>query len=89
LGAKLEESPFLSIVSEQQVHEALGEMRTQTEGTLTETTAREVCRRENANAVLGGQISKLGSHFVIGVNAIDCHTGDALARQEVEADTVG
>lgn len=87
LGAKLEESPFLSIVSEQRVREALHEMRAPTEGTLLEATAREICRRENANAMIGGRVSALGRHLVIGVNAVDCQTGDALARDEVEADS--
>lgn len=87
LGAKLEESPYLSIVSEQRVREALREMKNETEGTLSETLAREVCRRENANVMLGGKIASLGSHYVVGVNAVDCQTGNSLAREEVESDS--
>src|SRR5262249_53098171 len=36
-------------------------------------------------ATVNGQIAALGSHYVIGLSAVNCHTGDSLARGQVEA----
>src|SRR5712691_11521572 len=52
---------------------------------LPEDVAREVCERTASKAYIVGSIAELGGQYVIGLNAIDCATGDALARQQVQA----
>jgi tetratricopeptide (TPR) repeat protein len=47
--------------------------------------ARELCQRVGSKAMLAGSISALGNNYVIGLNAINCATGDALVKQQVEA----
>jgi Tfp pilus assembly protein PilF len=54
---------------------------------LTKNLARHLCQRLGNKAVLAGSISSLGAHYVIGLNAFDCRTGDGLASQQVEADS--
>lgn len=48
--------------------------------------AREVCQREGAKAVLSGSIAPLGAHYAVALEAVSCRTGDALAREQVEAE---
>ena len=40
-----------------------------------------------SKAVLAGSISELGAQFVVGLNALNCHTGDSLGSEQVEADS--
>ena len=52
---------------------------------LNAEIAREVCQRTEGKAVLAGSISSLGSEYVVGLNALDCRTGDQLAQEQVQA----
>jgi tetratricopeptide (TPR) repeat protein len=52
---------------------------------LTSDTAREVCERASAKAVLGGYVERLGTEYVIGLTAMNCSTGDPLAQEQVRA----
>jgi len=52
---------------------------------LTNELAREVCLRSNSKALLEGSIGSVGSHYLIGLKAVNCETGDTLASTEAEA----
>jgi hypothetical protein len=39
--------------------------------------------------MLAGSISALGNEYVIGLNTIDCATGDTLAAQQARASSKG
>src|ERR1700739_3359843 len=54
LAVQLEQSPFLSIVSDEQIQKTLGLMGKPTDTTLTPTISREVCERSASSAVLMG-----------------------------------
>jgi tetratricopeptide (TPR) repeat protein len=60
-------------------------MRRPPDERVTRDVAREIAQREQLRAVVAGSIGALGNHYVIGVEAIDARTGDALAREQVEA----
>jgi tetratricopeptide (TPR) repeat protein len=49
--------------------------------------AREICERQGLKAMLVGSIAPLGSHYVIDLQAVNAHTGDVLAREQVEAES--
>ena len=49
--------------------------------------AREICERYNLKAFIVGSIAPLGSHYVITLEAANGHTGEALARELVEAES--
>jgi len=83
---QLEQSPFLNILSAQKVSEELGLMGRPKEERLTPDIARELCQRMGGKAVLTGSIASLGAHYVIGLNAFNCHTGDGLGGEQMEAD---
>jgi DNA-binding winged helix-turn-helix (wHTH) protein/tetratricopeptide (TPR) repeat protein len=85
LAVKLEESPFLNIVPERRVRETLRFMNRSVDEPVTASIGREVCQRQGVKAIMISEIAVLGSHYVITLDAEDCHTGDSLAREQVEA----
>jgi serine/threonine protein kinase/tetratricopeptide (TPR) repeat protein len=86
LEVQLEQSPFLSLVSDQRVQQTLRLMGRPPDTRLTPEVSREVCERTVSAAVLNGSITKLGNQYVLGLKASDCSTGDALAAEQVTAD---
>jgi len=54
---------------------------------LTQDLARDLCQRASSKALLAGSISGLGSHYAIGINAINCQTADSLGSEQVEAES--
>jgi tetratricopeptide (TPR) repeat protein len=87
LAVQLEQSPFLSLVSDQQTRSTLELMGKSTDAKLTPELAREVCERMASKAYMSGSISSLGSQYVIGIKAVNCATGDMLAQEQATADS--
>jgi serine/threonine protein kinase len=85
LAVQLEQSPFLSLISEQSIQQTLRLMGLPTEARLTPEIARDLCQRAGAKAYLSGSIASLGSQFVLGLNAVNCQTGDTLADEQARA----
>jgi DNA-binding winged helix-turn-helix (wHTH) protein/tetratricopeptide (TPR) repeat protein len=85
LAVELWQSPFLNILSDRKVSEALGMMGRPANERITMDVGRELCLRTGSKALLGGTISSLGSHYLIDMNAVACSTGDTLAREQGEA----
>lgn len=86
LVIQLEQSPFLSMLPEGRVSEALAYMGRPSGERLTGSTAREVCARCGGKALVEGSIARLDSHLVLTLNAVSCAEGDSLAREQVEVD---
>jgi len=86
LAVKLEESPFLNVVPEQRIRKALEFMNRSPEERITPALGQEICIRENIKAMLSGEITSLGNNYVITLNAVNCASGDSLAREQVEAE---
>ena len=87
LAVQLDQSPFLSIFSDERVRETLRYMGRSPDERLTVAVAREVCQRQGLKALLTGSISSLGSHYVISLEAMNAYTGDVIARQQVEVES--
>jgi eukaryotic-like serine/threonine-protein kinase len=85
LAGELEQSPFLNVLSDRKVSDTLRMMGRSANDRLTVDVGRELCLRTGSKALLGGEISSLGSHYLIAVNAVACNSGDTLAKEEVEA----
>jgi eukaryotic-like serine/threonine-protein kinase len=85
MAVQLEQSPFLSLVSDERIQQILQMMGQSTDARLTPESAREVCQRTASAAVLDGSISSLGSQYVLGLRARDCRTGEVLAEEQVQA----
>ena len=86
LAVQLEQSPFLSPISDQRVQQMLQLMGRPRGTKITTEIARDLCARSGSKAYLTGSISSLGSQYVIGINAINCQTGDDLAQEQITAD---
>jgi len=84
MAVQLEQSPFLSLVSEERIQQTLRLMGQPTDSRLTPEIAREVCERTASAAVLDGSIANLGSQYVLGLRAKNCRTGDILDEEQVE-----
>jgi len=85
LAVQLEQSPFLSLVSDQHIQKALRLMGQPADARLTPELANEVCERTAGAAVLDGSIAPLGSKYVLGLRAKNCRTGDVLDEEQVQA----
>jgi tetratricopeptide (TPR) repeat protein len=87
LAAELEQSPFLSLVSDEKIQHTLGLMGQPQSARLTPQLAREACVRIGSAAVIAGTISSFGSQYVLGLSAWNCHTGDRLDEEQARAAT--
>jgi serine/threonine protein kinase/Tfp pilus assembly protein PilF len=85
LSVQLEQSPFLSLISERRVIETLKLMGRSPGERLTPEVTREVCQRTGSKAMLTGSIAGLGSQYVIGLRAVNCNTGEVLAEAQEQA----
>ena len=86
LAIQLEQSPVLNVLSDRRVGATLKLMNRPSDERLNYEVAREVCLRSNSKALLEGSISSVGSHYLIGLKAVNCQTGDTLASAQAEAD---
>ena len=85
LGSQLEQSPFLSLISDQRIAQTLALMSQPKDARLTPELARQVGQRIGSAASIEGSISMLGSEYVVGLKAVNCRTGDLLAQEQVTA----
>ena len=85
LSVQLEQSPFLSIISDQQIQQALQMMGQKPDAKLTPDIARELCQRTGSAAVLDGSITQIGTPYLVTVKAVDCASGKSLASAEAQA----
>ena len=85
LAAQLEQSPFLSLVSDERIAQMLTLMNQPKQARLTSELAREVCQRTASAATIEGSISSFGSQYVLGLKAVNCRTGDLLSEEQVTA----
>jgi serine/threonine protein kinase/tetratricopeptide (TPR) repeat protein len=85
LSAQLEQSPFLSLLSDQRVAQTLALMAQPKDVRLTRELAHEVCQRTASAASIEGSISSLGSQYVVGLKAVNCRSGDVLANEQATA----
>ncbi|NDQ56011.1 MAG: protein kinase [Acidipila sp.] len=85
LSAQLEQSPFLSLTSEQRIAQTLSLMNQPAQAKLTHELTRQVCQRTGGAASIEGSISSLGSQYVLGLKAVNCGTGDLISDEQVSA----
>jgi eukaryotic-like serine/threonine-protein kinase len=85
LTVSLRQSPFLNVLSEDQVTKTLRQMSRPANAQVTDQFALEVCQRTNAKAYISGAIGSLGSEYVLGLKAVNCRNSDILAQEQVTA----
>jgi eukaryotic-like serine/threonine-protein kinase len=85
LSVQLEQSPFLSVVPEEQIQQTFRFMGKSQDTKLTPEIAREVCARLRSTAVLNGAISQIGSEYLLTLKATACAGDETLASVEAQA----
>jgi|SRR5271157_646235 len=85
LAVQLEQSPFLSLVSDQRIQQELGLMGQPADARLTPEFGKDICERTASAAVLDGSIAPLGSQYVLGLRARNCRSGDILDEEQAQA----
>jgi serine/threonine protein kinase len=85
LSVQLEQSPFLSIISDQQIQQTLKMMGQQPDSRLAPEIARDLCQRTASAAVLDGSIAQIGTQYLLTLKAIDCVSGKSVASTEAQA----
>ena len=86
-AVELGQSPFLNIISNDRVRETLRYMSRPPDDRVTSTIAREVCQRVGAKAYISGSVARLGTGYVLAVEAVSCPNASTLAREQVNAPT--
>ena len=84
MKVQLEQSPFLSLISDDRIREHLKMMGRPADAKLTREVAREVCERTGSAAVLDGSIVMLGSRYVLALSADNCRTGGSFADEQAQ-----
>jgi tetratricopeptide (TPR) repeat protein len=81
----LEQTPFLSLLSEEGVHHTLRMMGQPPNARLTPEIVREICQRTSSAAALDGSIALIGTRYDLILKAIDCASGDLLTSTEAQS----
>src|ERR1700732_608459 len=85
LTVQLEQSPFLSLISEQRLQQTLRLMGQSPDAKLVPEIARDLCQRTGSKAVLIGSIAQIGTQYSLIVNAVNCSNGETLESTEAQA----
>jgi eukaryotic-like serine/threonine-protein kinase len=85
VAVQLEQSPFLSLISDERIQQMLKLMAKPADARLTADVSRDICERTASVAVLDGSIASLGSQYVLTLRAKNCRTGDVLDEEQVQA----
>jgi serine/threonine protein kinase/Flp pilus assembly protein TadD len=85
LSSQLEQSPFLNLLSDERIAQTLSLMAQPKDSRLTHDLARDVCQRTAGAATIEGSITSLGTQYVVGLKAVNCHNGDQLAQEQTTA----
>jgi serine/threonine protein kinase/Flp pilus assembly protein TadD len=85
LAVQLEQSPFLSMVSDEQIQQTLRFMGKTGDVRLTPEIAREVCLRTSSTAELEGSIAAVGTQYNLTLRAVTCSNGELLASAQALA----
>ena len=85
LAVELEQSPFLSLISDRTVQQTLALMREPKNARVTSERAQQICERTGSAVVLEGSIAPLGRQFVLGLRAKNCKSGNLLYHEQAVA----
>ena len=85
LAIQLQQSPYLSLISDQRIARTLSLMGRQPNSPLSAEVTRAVCERTGSAAVLEGSIAPLSTQYVLSLQARNCRTGEVLDQEQVQA----
>ena len=82
---QLQQSPILNLVSHSHLRQSMKYLGKPADDPVTPDLARQIGQREGITAYLSGEVDKLGSSYVITLNAQNTATGDTLATEQAQA----
>jgi eukaryotic-like serine/threonine-protein kinase len=85
LAVELQQSPYLTLLSDARILQTLPLMGQAKDARLTPEIAQQVCERTASTAILEGSIASLGSQYVLGLRARNCTTGAVLDQEQIQA----
>jgi serine/threonine protein kinase/tetratricopeptide (TPR) repeat protein len=85
LQVSLAQSPYLNLVSQQDVGRTLKLMGQPADTRVTPEIGREICQRNSIKAMVHGSIASLGSDYVVTLEAINAATGASIAQEQSQA----
>ncbi len=81
LSIALKQSPFLNVLPGNKVAATLRRMDRPAGTALTGEVIRELCQRAGSKAYIAGSIAKLDGEYVLGLKAVNCLSGNLLAKE--------
>jgi serine/threonine protein kinase/Tfp pilus assembly protein PilF len=87
LRVELDQSPYLNMISDENVAKLLRYAGRSPNDPVTPEIARDLCQRARSKAMLLGSISSVGSHYAIELKAVNCQNEDTLAEEQKEANS--
>lgn len=85
LSVQLEQSPFLRLISQDRIQQALQMMGQKPDARLTPQIAQDLCQRVGSAAAIEGLIAQIGTPYLLTVKAVNCSNGEILASAEAQA----
>ncbi len=86
LLVELEQSPFLSLLSEQRMQQTLRLMTQPPGARLTKEMAMSICQRTDSTVVVEGSIERVGGLYVLGLRALSCDAGNLVDAEQAKTD---
>ena len=85
LAVQLQQTPFLSLLSEEQIQQTLRLMKQSPGAKLTPEIAREICQRTGSTVVLDGSIAQVGMQYQLILKAVNCSSGELMTSTGIQA----
>jgi DNA-binding winged helix-turn-helix (wHTH) protein len=82
LRIDLEQSPYVELMAHSRIAEILESMNKPADTPVAGDVAREVCERGNYQVLLDGAIARIGSQYLLTLEADNCDTGEAVAAEK-------
>jgi len=82
----LQQSPFITIVPDFRVQRVMRSLQQPVDQPIAGETARSLCTRLGAKALVEGSLAAAGTATVLTLTATDCATGRQLAKEDVRGD---
>jgi eukaryotic-like serine/threonine-protein kinase len=85
LSVQLQQSPYLNLVSDDEIASTLRLMEQPAGTRLSDDLAQQVCQRVGGAAVIEGSIASLAPEYVLGLKVVNCQSGQTIAQNQVTA----
>jgi DNA-binding winged helix-turn-helix (wHTH) protein len=82
LRIDLEQSPYIDLMGHSRIADILESMSKPPDTQVAGDVAREICERGNYQVLLSGEIARIGSQYLLTLEANSCENGETLAAEK-------